>query len=66
MKATARCGGREQTWREFYVITSRAAQLRTLMTRSTTALRVAGSIPVRNKYSYDLHLVVPGLAVFVF
>ena len=27
--------------------------------------RVAGSFPARNKYLYDLHLVVPGLAVCV-
>ena len=30
---------------------------------STDALRVPGSIRTRNKYLYDLHLVVPGLAV---
>ena len=32
---------------------------------STGALRVAGSIPVRNKYLYDLEIVVPGLDVCV-
>ena len=29
------------------------------------ALRAAGSIPARNNYIYDLHLVVPGLAVCI-
>ena len=33
--------------------------------RSTAALHVAGLIPARNKYFYDLHLVAPGLAVCV-
>ena len=33
---------------------------------STAALRVPGSVPSRNKHLYDLHLVVPGLAVCVF
>ena len=33
--------------------------------RTTAVLRVAGSIPARNKYSYDLQIVVSGLAVCV-
>ena len=33
-----------------------------LIERSTAA-RVAGSIAARNKYLYDLYLVLPGLAV---
>ena len=33
--------------------------------RSTAALCVAGSIPVRNKYLYELQVVVPSLAVSV-
>ena len=33
-----------------------------LVERSSAALRVAGSIPTRNKYLYDLQIVVPGLA----
>ena len=33
--------------------------------RFTDALRVVVLITVRNKYLYDLHLVVPGLAVCV-
>ena len=33
--------------------------------RPTAALRVAGSIPVRNKYLYGLWIAVPGLAVCV-
>ena len=36
-----------------------------VLARSTTALRVAGLIPTQNKYLYDLHLVVPGLAIYV-
>ena len=36
-----------------------------LAERSTAALRVAGSIPARNKYVYDLQVDVPGLAVCV-
>ena len=32
---------------------------------SSVALRVAGSIPARNKYLFDLNLVVAGLAVCV-
>ena len=32
---------------------------------STAAVRVADSIPVRDKYLHGLHLVVPGLAVCV-
>ena len=31
----------------------------------TAALRVAGSMPVRNKYSYGLEVIVPSLAVCV-
>ena len=33
--------------------------------RASSALRVVGSIPARNKYLYDLYLVAPGLAVCV-
>ena len=36
-----------------------------MVERSTTALRVASSIPARNKYLYDINLIVPGLLVFV-
>ena len=32
---------------------------------STAALRVAGSIPARNKYLYDVHVVIPSLARYV-
>ena len=37
----------------------------TVVERSTAALRVAGLIPARNNYLYDLQAVVPGLAVCV-
>ena len=37
----------------------------TVVERSTAALRVAGSTPTRNKHLYDLHSVVPSLAVCV-
>ena len=34
--------------------------------QSTAVLCVASLIPTRNKYLYDLHVVVPGLAVCVY
>ena len=33
--------------------------------RLTAALCIADSIPIQNKYLYDLHFVVPGLTVCV-
>ena len=36
-----------------------------VLVRPTATLRVADSIPARNKYLYGLHAVVPGLAIYV-
>ena len=44
---------------------ARLAQWCSSRTLTTTALRVVGSIPARNKYWYGLQIVVSGLAVCV-
>ena len=48
-----------------YFIYYEYSMVDTVADQPTAALRVAGSIPARNKHMYGLHLAVPGLVVCV-
>ena len=47
----------------YYVGNYYVATVREVVERTSAALRVVGSIPVRNKYFYGLHLVVVAVCV---
>ena len=49
----------------YYRFFAVGTEIRIWLERSTAALRIAGSIPARNKYLYGLTIVVPGLDVCV-